>query len=74
MGGVYGVGNIFRIGAQQASRFFNLIWPGASSAISSGIAAFGTAAIGDAAIAYYIDGITSDVAKMKFEKKIRETS
>ena len=38
------------------------------------IAAFGTAAIGNAAIAYYIEGRTTEEAKAKFEKFKKEKS
>lgn len=67
MGGLVGIGNVFKLIAQQASKFLNVIWPGSGSAVSAGIATFGTAAIGKAAIAYYIDGTTLEDAKKKFE-------
>ena len=69
MGGVAVAGYIFRFIAQQASKLVNLVWPGAGSSISSGVAAVGTNAIGDAAIEYYIDGRTLEAAKEKFEKE-----
>lgn len=68
MGGVAGAGYAFRLLAQQASKLINGIWPGAGSAVSSGIAAMGTSAIGKAAISYYIDDKTLDEAKKKFEE------
>ena len=68
MGGVAGMGYLFKLAAQQASKFLNGIWPGAGSTVSSGIAALGTSAIGNAAIAYYIDGDTLEDAKKTFEK------
>lgn len=68
LGGVVGAGFTFRLVAQQSSKFLNLIWPGAGSAVSSGIAAFGTTAIGDAAIAYYLDGEDLEDVKNKFEE------
>ena len=64
--GLFGYG--FRLLAQQASKFLNAIWPGAGSAVSSGVAAVGTGAIGKAAIAYYIDDATIEAAKAQFEK------
>lgn len=67
MGGVAGAGFTFRLVAQQASKLLNAVWPGSGSAVSSGIAAIGTGAIGKAAIAYYIDGNTIEDAKKKFE-------
>ncbi|MCR4673350.1 MAG: 50S ribosome-binding GTPase [Lachnospiraceae bacterium] len=69
LGGVTGVGYTLRFIAQQASKFINAAWPGAGSAISSIIAAAGTSAIGQAAIAYYIDGSTLEGAKKKFEQE-----
>ena len=67
MGGIATAGFIFRTIAQQLSKLINLVWPGTGSAISSGIAAIGTGAIGKAAIAYYIDGSTIEEARKKFE-------
>jgi len=76
MGGVAGAGYTFRLIAQQASKLLNTVWPGAGSAVSSGIAAMGTSAIGNAAIAYYIEDNTIDEAKKKFDeirqKEIKE--
>lgn len=69
MGGIAGAGYAFRLVAQQASKFLNAIWPGSGSAISSGIAALGTSAIGKAAIAYYINGEDLEAAKNIFEKE-----
>lgn len=68
MGGVAGAGYVFRLAAQQASKLLNAVWPGSGSAVSSGIAALGTSAIGKAAIAYYIDDKTIEDAKEEFEK------
>lgn len=68
MGGIAGAGYAFRLVAQQASKFLNVVWPGSGSAVSSGIAAYGTSAIGKAAIAYYIDDMTMAEAKRKFEE------
>ena len=73
MGGVAGLGYTFKLIAQQAAKFLNGIWPGSGSAVSAGIAATGTSAIGQAAIAYYIEGKTMDEAKKKFEATKNET-
>lgn len=67
LGGIAGAGYAFKLLAQQATKFLNLVWPGSGSAVSSAIAAVGTSAIGKAAIAYYVDGRTMDEAKKKFE-------
>lgn len=72
MGGIAGAGYAFRLVAQQASKFLNVVWPGAGLAVSSGIAAYGTSAIGKAAIAYYIDDMTMAEAKKKFEEANKE--
>lgn len=76
MGGIAGAGYAFRLIAQQASKFLNAVLPTSGSAISSAIAAGGTAAIGKAAMAYYIDDKTMEEVKQKFEeaKKERVTS
>lgn len=74
MGGIAGAGYAFRLIAQQTSKFINAVWPGSGSAISSAIAAGGTAAIGKAAIAYYIDDNTMEEAKQKFEEAKKETA
>lgn len=68
MGGIAGAGYAFRLIAQQASKLLNAVWPGSGSAVSSGIAALGTSAIGKAAISYYIDDKTIDEAKKKFDE------
>ena len=52
--------------------FLNGIWPGAGSAVSSGIAAIGTSAIGKAAIAYYINGDTLEDSKKVFEQSNKQ--
>lgn len=67
MGGIAGAGYSFRLLAQQASKLLNTVWPGSGSAVSSGIAAIGTSAIGKAAIAYYVEGKNMDEVKQKFE-------
>lgn len=68
MGGVAGLGFLFRTIAQQGSKFINIIWPGAGSAVSSGVAALGTASIGKAARAYYIEGHSMKETKALFKK------
>ncbi len=74
MGGIASAGYVFRLAAQQASKFLNVVWPGSGSAVSSGIAAFGTFAIGEAAIAYYIEGQGMDEAKKIFEASKKSKS
>ena len=73
MGGVVGAGYTFRLIAQQGSKFMNAIWPGIGSAVSAGIAASGTAAIGKSAILYYIDGKDLEEAKARFEEARKES-
>lgn len=68
IGGVASVGYGLKLLAQQATKLINAIWPGAGSAVSSGIAALGTSEIGKAAIHYYIDGATIEEAKKKFDE------
>ena len=68
LGGVFSVGFLCRTIAQQGSKFINAIWPGAGSAVSSGIAALGTGSIGKAARAYYIEGKSMQQAKSVFKK------
>ena len=70
--GVAGAGFVFRVVAQQASKFLNGVWPGAGSAVSSGIAALGTSAIGKAAIAYSIDDQDMEEAKKNFDSVKQE--
>lgn len=74
MGGIAGAGYAFRLIAQQASKFLNTVWPGSGSVVSSAIAAGGTAAIGKAAIAYYIDDKSMEETKNKFEEAKNEVS
>ena len=64
IGGVIGVGNVFRIIAHQAFK----LWPGAGNVIGSGIAAVGTQAIGNCAIEYYINGRPIKQARQIFKK------
>ncbi len=68
MGGVAGAGYAFRLAAQQASKFLNAVWPGSGSAVSSAMAGMGTTAIGKTAIAYYIDDLSIEDAKGRFEE------
>jgi small GTP-binding protein len=70
MGGIAGAGYTFRLIAQQASKLLNVLWPGAGSAISSGIAALGTTAIGNAAVAYYIDNDPLKDVKKNYNKVV----
>lgn len=77
MGGVAGAGLVFReiarIAVQQGSKFLNILFPGAGSAISSGVAAIGTKAIGSAAISYYLEDSSIKEAKSKFIKENKKT-
>ena len=73
--GITGVGYSLKLVAQQSSKFLNGVFPGAGSVVSSGIAAFGTSAIGMAAIYYFIDGkgktrLKSCLIKKNIEKKL----
>ena len=54
LGGVGSAGLGFRLLAQQSSKLLNGLFPGAGSVISTAVAASGTKAIGNAAIAYYL--------------------
>lgn len=65
--GVAGLGYTFRLVAQQAAKFVNAAMPAVGSAISSTIAASGTIAIGNSAIAYYIDDKSIEEVKKVFE-------
>lgn len=72
MGGIAGAGYAFKLLAQQSAKLLNGIFPGSGSFISASIAFAGTLAIGNAAIAYYIDGQTMDEAKKKFDNSRRK--
>lgn len=72
IGGVTGVGYSLRAVAQQATKLLNVVIPGSGSVISSAIAGTGTAAIGNAAIAYYIDGKDLSAAKKIFKASQKE--
>ena len=66
--GVGGLGFVFRLAAQQASKLINTAAPGVGSAISAGIAGLGTESIGHGAIAYYIDNKPIEEAKKRFKE------
>jgi uncharacterized protein (DUF697 family)/ribosome biogenesis GTPase A len=57
LGGIGATGFTLRMVAQQGSKFANLVFPGAGSALSATIASGGTYAIGKAAVAYYLRGV-----------------
>ena len=67
-GSVAGVGFAFRLAAQQASKLLNAIIPVSGSAVSSTIAFSGTFAIGNAAIAHYIEGKDIDFIRNKLKE------
>ena len=62
--GVAGAAQVFRQVARQAMKFV----PGPGTAVSSAVAAAGTKAIGEAAIAYYIKDEDFDSIKKKIRK------
>ena len=66
--------HVFRFAAQQGSKLLNAVWQGSGSVVSSGIAAFGTSAIGKAAIAYYIDERTMEDAIKHVDKSKKENT
>lgn len=72
MFGVGGAGYVFRLAAQQASKLLNTLAPWIGSAISSGIAVFGTKSIGKAAIAYYLDKKSIEEAAASFKENNRK--
>ncbi len=57
LGGVGITGFGLRLAGQQASKFLNVIFPGAGSAVSGTIVAAVTKTIGSLAEQYYIEGI-----------------
>jgi uncharacterized protein (DUF697 family) len=65
VGANVGIGLILREGARAAAKFV----PGWGNAISAGVAAAGTYAIGRAAVAYFIDGVSLKDARSIFRKK-----
>lgn len=72
LGGVAGAGHIFKIIFQQASKLFNLLFLGAGSVVSSTVAYAGTYSIGQAAIAYYVDGKDLKSVKKMFKEIQKE--
>jgi uncharacterized protein len=60
-----GVGMIFREGARAAAKFL----PGWGNAISGGVAAAGTYAVGRSAIGYFIEGISIGEARRLFRRQ-----
>lgn len=68
MGGIAGAGYGFRLVAQQGTKLLNMLCPESGSVVSAGVATLGTSAIGKVAIAYYIDGVSIETEKKKFEK------
>ena len=68
MGGITGTGYTLKLIAQQGSKMLNVFFPGRGSAVSATIAYGGTYAIGEAAIAYYIDKVRMEDAKKIFKK------
>lgn len=74
MGGLTAAGFTFRTIAQQSAKLLNFIVPTSGSAVSSIVAGTGTMLIGNAAVSYYIDGVTIDDVKNNFEndKKKKE--
>ncbi|MET3575075.1 GTPase family protein [Bhargavaea ullalensis] len=72
LGGIGATGFTLRMIAQQGSKFANLLFPGAGSAISAGIASGGTYAIGKAAVAYYLRGVPEDQLRQVVEDARRE--
>ena len=53
-GGIGAVGFGLKIGAQQAAKFANALFPGAGSGISAAIATAGMEMIGKTATEYYL--------------------
>lgn len=70
--GVAGLGYTLRLVAQQAAKFVNAAMPAVGSAISSTIAASGTIAIGNSAVAYYIDDKSIEEVKKVFESSKKQ--
>jgi len=65
LGANIGVGLILREGARAVAKFV----PGWGNAVSGGVAAAGTYAIGRAAVAYFIDGVSLKDARGIFRKQ-----
>ena len=64
LGASIGAGLVFREGARAAAKFV----PGWGNAISGGVAATGTYAVGRAAVAYFIDGVSLSDARQIFKR------
>jgi uncharacterized protein (DUF697 family) len=60
-----GVGMVFREGARAAVKLV----PGWGNAISGGVAAAGTYAVGRSAIAYFIEGVSIGEARKRFNRR-----
>ncbi|HEX2999600.1 MAG TPA: DUF697 domain-containing protein, partial [Armatimonadota bacterium] len=69
LGANVGVGLVFRETARALVKF---VFPGAGLLISAGVAAAGTWAIGEAAIKYFIEGVSIDDVKQAFGKRKEE--
>jgi uncharacterized protein (DUF697 family) len=65
LGANIGVGMVFREGARAAAKLL----PGWGNAISGGVAAAGTYAIGRSAIGYFIEGISIAEARRLFQRQ-----
>ena len=64
LGASIGAGLVFREGARAAAKLI----PGWGNAISGGVAATGTYAVGRAAVAYFIDGVSITDARQIFRR------
>lgn len=69
MGANVGAAFVFREGARALVKF---VFPGAGSAISSGVAFAGTMAIGAAARAYFLRGVSLEDARKVFARVRRQ--
>ncbi|SDE05140.1 Uncharacterized conserved protein, DUF697 family [Bhargavaea beijingensis] len=72
LGGIGATGFTLRMVAQQGTKFANLIFPGAGSALSATIASGGTYAIGKAAVAYYLRGVPENQLKQVIKEAQKE--
>lgn len=68
LGGAGMAGFAFRTLAQQGSKLLNTIFPGSGSLVSSTVAGAGTYAIGQSAIAYFINHIPKAELQKEMEK------
>lgn len=68
LGGMGAAGFTLRMVAQQGAKLVNLLFAGAGSAISAGVAGAGTYAMGRAAIAYYFDKMDEEDLRKVAEK------